>query len=97
MDGFRAVRQITVAVLGLVMRAIALLMTIAIVAFNDLDGRVDAILKHLTEEFRSMRAETAAQTTDPRRRLRGGDFQRGIKAGFRAASRKPLSTHEYAR
>jgi hypothetical protein len=84
MDGFRAVPQITLTVLGIVMGAFALLVTIAIFAFNNLGGRVDgisgrvdslggrvdgvgarvdAIPKLLTEEFRAMRAETAAQTS----------------------------------
>jgi hypothetical protein len=70
MDGFRAVPQLAVTTLGIVMGALAIVVTVGIFALNgvtsqvkDLGGKVDAIPKQITEEFRAMRAETAAQTS----------------------------------
>jgi hypothetical protein len=69
-DGFRAVPQLAVTALGIAMGALAIVVTIAIFQFNSLSGRigdltnkVDAIPRQLTEEFRAMRAESAAQTS----------------------------------
>jgi hypothetical protein len=69
-DGFRTVPQLAVTALGIAMGALAIVVTIAIFQFNSLGGRiadltdkVDAIPRQLTEEFRAMRAESAAQTS----------------------------------
>jgi hypothetical protein len=69
-NGFRTVPQLAVTALGIAMGALAIVVTIAIFQFNSLGGRiadltdkVDAIPRQLTEEFRAMRAESAAQTS----------------------------------
>lgn len=69
-DGFRTVPQLAVTVFGIVMGALAIVVTVGIFQLNDLSGRikdvgtkVDAIPRQLSEEFRAMRAETALQTS----------------------------------
>jgi hypothetical protein len=56
--------------LGVVMAAVAIVLTIGIFALNSMNAqirnvgaRVDAIPRQLAEEFRAMRAETSAQTS----------------------------------
>ena len=68
-DGFRLVPQLAIAAIGVVLGSVAILVTVAIFVLNNTNAqirevgtRVDAIPKLLTEEFRAMRAETAAQT-----------------------------------
>jgi len=70
LDGFRAVPQLAITMLGVVMAAVAIVLTIGIFALNsmnaqirDVGARVDAIPRQLAEEFRAMRAETSAQTS----------------------------------
>ena len=69
-DGFRTVPQLAVTVFGIVMGALAIVVTIGIFQLNSMSGRVkevgdkvDTIPRQLTDEFRAMRAETAAQTS----------------------------------
>lgn len=69
-DGFRTLPQLALAAIGMVLAAVALLVTVAIFTLNgvnsqirDVGARVDALPKLLTEEFRAMRTETAAQTS----------------------------------
>jgi len=69
-DGFRTVPQLALSAIAIALAAVALLLTIVIFALNnvnsqirDLGARVDAIHGQLAEEFRAMRAETAAQTS----------------------------------
>lgn len=69
LDGLRAVPQLAVTVTGIVMGALAIVVTVGIFTLNnlgsqvkDVAAKVDAIPKQLTEEFRATRLETAAQT-----------------------------------
>jgi ABC-type phosphate/phosphonate transport system permease subunit len=70
MDGFRAVPQLAVITLSVVLGALAVVLAIGIFTLNtmnaqirDVGAKVDAIPRQLVEEFRAMRADTSAQTS----------------------------------
>lgn len=70
LDGLRAVPQLAVTTLGIVMGVLAISVTIGIFELNsvtnqikEVGAKIDAVPKQITDEFRAMRAETAAQTS----------------------------------
>src|SRR5271154_446168 len=69
-EGFRAVPQMVLTALAITMGTLSLIVAVAIFVLNsvntqlrDVGAKVDAIPKLLSDEFRAMRAETAAQTS----------------------------------
>ncbi len=69
-EGFRFFPPLALTALSIVMAAIGVVLTIGIFSLNgmrgeikDLGVRMDGLSRQLTDEFRAMRAETAAQTS----------------------------------
>ncbi len=62
-DTLKVVRPMTLAVLGLFLAALVFVLGFLTNQIHDLNTKVDAIPARLTEEFRAMRAEMAAQTS----------------------------------
>jgi hypothetical protein len=62
-DALKVVRPMTIAVVGLFLAALVFVLGFLTTQIHDLSAKVDAIPARLSDEFRAMRAETAAQNS----------------------------------
>jgi len=62
-DTLKVVRPMTLAVISIFLAALVFVLEFFATQLNSLNGKIDALPQRLTEEFRAMRAEMAAQTS----------------------------------
>src|ERR1700681_3400484 len=62
-DALKVVRPMTIAVVSILLAALVFVLGFFATQLSALNSKVDAIPQRLSEEFRAMRLEMAAQTT----------------------------------